>query len=293
MKLIHFIVNPKAGIGNNPITLEFLGPYFEAEVYTLKVKFSKYKKHAILLTQDSIREGAHIIVACGGDGTINEVASCLVGTDILFGIIPVGSGNGLASNLRIPKDLKVAIALIKEGRNCRIDVGSINDRFFFSNMGIGFDASVIKNYEISGSHTLTGYLRASLKSFREWDNKEEVEIYVNKSRIEVNPFMIFISNSNELGYNVSLTPKASLQDGLLDLIVIPQTSKFKILWFGILLLLRKHHLLKEVKSYQTKGVKIYKKENGSFETQVDGELYHIDNDSISISLQEQSLCVIS
>ncbi|MGC1633723.1 MAG: acylglycerol kinase family protein, partial [Gelidibacter sp.] len=133
MKNIHFIVNPAAGSGNHLITQEFLENFFEKEGYAITIKNSDYKKHAQALTQSSITEGADIIVACGGDGTVNEVASCLVSTNITLGIIPLGSGNGLASNLKIPKTIESAIALIKTKSVKKIDVGLINEHYFFSN----------------------------------------------------------------------------------------------------------------------------------------------------------------
>ena len=93
MKNVHFIVNPIAGKGDSTINEVLLSQYFEAKHFDLCLKISNYPGHATELTKASLHEGAHIIVACGGDGTINEVASCLVGTDIPLGIIPFGSGN--------------------------------------------------------------------------------------------------------------------------------------------------------------------------------------------------------
>ncbi len=114
MRHIHFILNPIAGSGNNNLDLALLKKHFNPEDFTIAVKPTGYKKHAIKLTQDSIAENADVIVACGGDGTINEVASCLVNSTIILGIVPIGSGNGLASNLNIPKNLNKALALIKK-----------------------------------------------------------------------------------------------------------------------------------------------------------------------------------
>lgn len=292
MEYIHFIINPIAGSGNTAITNDFLHQYFDKESYTLQVKYSEYKKHAIALTKESIKDGAAIIVACGGDGTINEVASCIVNTDIILGIIPIGSGNGLASNLRIPKDVFKAITLIKKRTTTQIDVGVFNNKYFFSNTGVGFDASVIKNYEALEKRTLQCYIKASLKSFRDLSNKEEVEINIDGIYSLINPFMIFVSNSNELGYNVSLTPKASLQDGLLDVLVIPKMSKLKVLWFGILVFLKRHHLIKAIKSYQVKSIKLTRNKGNIFESQMDGESYMIEDKTISIMIKEKSLNVI-
>ncbi len=293
MKNIHFIINPIAGSGKHNITVDFLKQKFTEDEYLIKVKYSKQKKHAIELTMESIKENAHIVVACGGDGTINEVASCLIKTPVILGIIPVGSGNGLASNLNIPKNIDQAISLIKNNSVSKIDVGSLNDRYFFSNTGVGFDADVIKNYEALKGRTLFNYVRACLKSFLNLNKNSIDEICIDDGQTIKNPFMIFISNSNELGYNISLTPKASLQDGLLDVMVVARISKLKILLFGLLVLFKKHHLLSDVNSFQTKNIKLYKKHDQGTGYQLDGEFYSGDEGVISISICEKSINVIS
>ncbi|MFT5941832.1 MAG: diacylglycerol kinase (ATP) [Sediminicola sp.] len=291
MEFIHFIVNPVAGYGKNPITEPFLKAYFEEENYTIQVKYSTFKKQAILLTKESILEGATIIVACGGDGTINEVASCLVRTPIILGIIPIGSGNGLASNLQIPSNVEKAIAIIKNKKNTQIDVGSINDRYFFSNTGIGFAASVIKNYEQKRTHTLWGYIAATFKSFKEFGDAVDSEVSIDKSQIMDNPFMIFISNSNELGYKVSLTPKASLQDGYLDVVIVPKIGRLKIIFLILLMLFNKQHILKEVKTFQTKKIQLYKNKGVDFEPQIDGDVQLMGERTLNIALEEGALNV--
>lgn len=289
---IHFIVNPIAGSGKLPLAQELLEPYFITGRHRLTVKHSEYKRHAIDLTKESIAENADIIVACGGDGTINEVASCLVDTSIPLGIVPMGSGNGLASNLRIPKNLRQALAIIKDRQSVKIDVGQINDRLFFSNMGIGFDASVIKNYESSQKRTLFGYLNACFTSFRDIGKKNNLSVRINDMNRLVDPFIIMISNSNEMGYNLSLTPKASLQDGLLDVLIISKIGRLKMLWLGILILFRRVYWLKEAKSFQTKELRLSRYDAENFESQIDGELHEIDDRMLQISVKEKSLRIL-
>ncbi|MGC1205225.1 MAG: diacylglycerol kinase family protein, partial [Flavobacteriaceae bacterium] len=235
---------------------------------------------------------ADIIIACGGDGTINEVASTLVDTNIPLGIIPVGSGNGLASNLGIPKNIRKALHIIKNRKISKIDVGCVNYKYFFSNTGFGFDANVIENYEASQRRTLFCYIKASLKSFREYHKRKEIAININGDSEVVNPFLIFISNSNELGYNFSLTPKASLQDGLLDVVIVPKIGKLKMLFFGFCMLIKKPQLLKDVKCFQTKEITLSRKRGDFFESQIDGELAKISEQSLTISLKEKALSVI-
>lgn len=290
---MHFIVNPIAGKGKTVISHSFLSEYFEKAYYVILVKETTHKAHAIQLTKESIVEGADVIVACGGDGTINEVASQLVNHSIALGIIPIGSGNGLASNLNISKNITEAILTIRSQNIIKIDVGSINEHYFFSNTGFGFDASVIKNYEESKRRSLLTYIKASLKSFKNYHNQQDVVIEIDQTRQIVNPFLIFISNSNVMGYTMSLTPKASLQDGLLDVVIVPQLPKWKMLIFGLFMLFKKPELFKEVHCYQTKSIHLFWKKGTSFQSQIDGEFLPISSRSVSIALRESSLLVIT
>jgi len=289
---IHFIINPIAGTGHHSFSETLLHNYFEVDKYNISIKFSNYKGHAIDLTKESIKQKANIIVACGGDGTINEVASTLVGTSIPLGIIPIGSGNGLASNLNIPRNIIKALKIIKNNNQTKIDVGCINERYFFSNTGFGFTASVIGNYESLKQRTLFYYIKASFKSFKEFNKVKENITIINGASEIVNPFLIFISNSNVMGYNFSLTPKASLQDGLLDVVIVPKISKLKMLLFGFCMIIKKPNVLKGVKSFQTKEILLSRNQNNFFEFQIDGELAQLKEQSLSVYLKEKSLRVI-
>ena len=289
---IHFIVNPIAGTGQNNFSEIFLQDYFEVDSYNITIKSSSYKGHAIDLTKESIHQQADIIVACGGDGTINEVASTLVGTTIPLGIVPIGSGNGLASNLSIPKNIKKALYIIKNNQCAKIDVGCVNQRYFFSNTGFGFTANVIENYEAFQERTLWCYVKASLKSFQQFSKNKEIVFMIDDKIEVVSPFLIFISNSNVMGYNMSLTPKASLHDGLLDVIIVTKIGRLKMLFFGFCMLIKKPEILKEVKYYQTNEMTLSRKNGTFFESQIDGETSKIKDTTVAISLKKESLNVL-
>lgn len=292
MVQIHFIINPIAGSGNNNFLEKLLKDNFPKEKYNIKIKLTKHKGHAVDLTINSVKETPNIIVACGGDGTINEVASNLIETTILLGIIPIGSGNGLASNLKISKNVKEAIKIIKNNCTTQIDVGCFNNKYFFSNAGIGFDASVIENYEIFNTRTLYSYLKASIKAFKNIDKQNDLTIGIDEGLMIRNPFLIFISNSNEMGYNLSLTPKASLNDGLLDIVIISEISKFKIMLLGVLMFFKRIELLREVKSYQSKSLSLLIKTGASINSQIDGELQKIEDVKIKIIIKQKSLTIL-
>ena len=192
MKYIHFIINPISGNGKHNIGITMLEKYFPATNFKIEVNYSNYKKHALILTKSAIAKNPDYIIACGGDGTINEVASCLINTKIKLGIIPVGSGNGLASNLNIPKSLEKAAEIIRKGNTQFIDVGKANDHYFFSNMGVCIDALIIKKYEKNIKRTLISYILASIASSIEFKPMQTI-LSFNNQIIDTSAFMLFIS----------------------------------------------------------------------------------------------------
>ncbi|MBD1260368.1 diacylglycerol kinase family lipid kinase [Maribacter polysiphoniae] len=294
MKIVHFIVNPIAGKGKSQITKQYLSAYFEKNYYSIVVKHSSYKGHATLLVQQSINEKAEIIVACGGDGTINEVASCLVNSKILLGIIPIGSGNGLARNLKIPKNINKAIQRIKGQKATSIDVGRINGEYFFSNIGFGFAANTISNFESSSNRRLITYLRATLQSIRSFKNDAKYTIEINGKEAVLHPFLVFVSNTNIMGYNFSITRKAILNDGFLDVVIIDRLNKFKILYLTFLFLLRSEHKIKEYSYHRVENATM-KIENQDIEIifELDGELRRTNPVVLHLEVLKESLKVIA
>lgn len=291
MKYLHFIVNPISGKGNHVIDEVLLRNHFPSDKYKIILEFTEYKKHAEKLAKMAVLQKPDCIIACGGDGTINEVASAIVGTDIKLGIIPVGSGNGLASNLKIPQNIEKAIAIIKNETSEFMDVGKINEHYFFSNMGLGIDAMIIEKYEESKKRSLFSYVKASLTASFQF-KPTECLVSLDKKSFTVNPFLLFISNSNEMGYNMSLTPSASLNDGFLNMLIVPKLSFIEKLHFGYCILRNKvpsfkktgHQLIKECKIEQP--FKIFSM------LQIDGEFHRIETNKINIKIIEKGLKVL-
>lgn len=288
-KKIHFIVNPIAGNGKNELSNMFLEPYFPKEDYLVTIKKTEFAFHAVSLTKTSIQEGAQIIVACGGDGTINEVASCLINSSVILGILPMGSGNGLASNLKIPKNFKKALLVIGKQKTICIDTGSINGEPFLSNTGVGFDAHVISDFEKNTTRQLLSYVRSSFRTLKKYNYNTVVELDFNGTSEKISPFLLFISNSNEMGYRMSLTPRASLQDGLLDLVIVPQLSHFKLFIFTLLFLFKKHFWLKEVRWEQLTSIGIRSVDNSVLKAQKDGGMFAAQSPKIYIEIHPRTL----
>jgi len=291
MIYIHFIINPISGRGKHNLSASYILSQFSKEEYKIQVDYTNQKKHAIVLTKAAITRNPDYIIACGGDGTINEVASCLVGTSIKLGIIPVGSGNGLASNLNIPRNFDKAIAIIKKGNSTAMDVGQLNHKYFFSNMGIGIDAMIIKKYERAGKRTLPAYIKAALSSSLEFKPQKTI-VHFNNQIVETDPLMLFISNSNEMGYNMSLTPKASLHDGLLDMIIIPKLSFLEKIMLGYYVLRNTIEKFKKAKHFLVKDIQIEMPSKNFIDAQIDGEQYNLKTNKIKVSLLPKALQVL-
>jgi diacylglycerol kinase (ATP) len=289
---VFFIVNPISGKQKHHLDLETIIPFFSKDNFEITVWQTQKPKHAITLTQNAIAAGASCVVACGGDGTINEVASCLVSTDITLGIIPVGSGNGLASHLLIPKNVEKALQTIANQKTTRIDVGQLKQMYFFSNMGFGMDATIIKNYQESKTRTLVGYLKAIVASMNQFTYKS-YQVIQNQEVKNIKPYLFFVSNSNEMGYGMSLTPKAKLNDGFLNLFTVEAINFWQQLRFGLCLLIKNPELFNKSKSELITKLTVINP-NEDFYVQLDGEFCPFEANELNIAVLPNSLkvCVV-
>lgn len=289
---VHFIVNPISGKGKHVIDKTLLQRNFPSNQYIFEVDYTEYKNHAKELVELALIKNPDCIVACGGDGTINEVASSLVGTDVKLGIIPVGSGNGLASNLKIPKNINGAMDIIKNRIASKIDVGTVNSHYFFSNIGIGIDSMIIKKYERAGKRTLFAYIKASIASSFSF-KPLETRIETDGITVVEKPFMLFISNSNEMGYNMSLTPQASLVDGKLNMVVIPQLNFKEKIALGYNVLHNSIGRFQKARQMIIERCNITMPEKIFTDIQIDGEFHNLKTNQIEVGVAKKALNVLT
>lgn len=207
-----FIVNPISGKGaaSKGRIVSFL------ENRGCRVVYTERAGHATLLARDF--EG-DTVVAVGGDGTVNEVASGLVGTGKVLGIIPCGSGNGLARHLGISMRYRRAYELLKGGRTASLDEGLIDGRPFFSACGVGLDAMVSESFAKAGSRGLKTYVEESFKVWHNF-NPGKYTIVLDGKEIERKAALISVNNSNQWGNGVKVAPGARTDDGQLDVTVV-------------------------------------------------------------------------
>lgn len=289
---IHFIVNPISGKGKNKLDSQVISSVLNNNDFHVVIKTTKYANNAAALTKTSILEGANAIIACGGDGTVNEVASQLVDSPILLGIIRLGSGNGLASHLGISPSINEALEVIKQYNNTKIDVGTVNEHFFFSNMSLGIGARIINHYTGFKKRQIVSYLRASFKALLYKSPSQIVDLEIDNFKKTLDPLVLFVSNSNEMGYNLSFTPKASLQDGKLDVVFTEQLSFVEKILFASQLIFNKHKRYKKANYFLTDNIKVTNKKQKEFLTQLDGESIIIKSKELNISIKKGALNVL-
>jgi diacylglycerol kinase (ATP) len=173
----------------------------------------------------AFREGITDIIICGGDGTINSIASFFSGTDIRLGIIPLGSGNGLAYALQIPMNIQKALDIIVHGKAGHIDAFQVNGRFACMLAGIGLDAQIAHDFSLQKKRGLLTYIRVSAIAFFKTGTYPLI-LYFNDNKMKIDVRFISIANSNQFGNRVTIAPKASLSDGKLDVVIVKRNNRF-------------------------------------------------------------------
>ncbi|MBN09694.1 MAG: hypothetical protein CMC79_04915 [Flavobacteriaceae bacterium] len=289
-KKLFFIINPiskrKAKLLESEINNFF---YLRKEEFIIQK--SKDANDLKKIALEAINSKPNVIIACGGDGTINEVGQLIVGSKIKFGIIPIGSGNGVSNHLKIPYDFKKALEIIVSDSLKKMDVGKIEDRYFFSNVGFGIEVDFIKHYQSKNIHGLRGYFPAFFKSFRSYTAPNFV-IELNNRKTTITPYVLILANINEQGYGISITPMAKSDDGILDLIMIKKTKPFVLLYYIIKILLGimpKNE--QNITRSKTKKVKLFSK-NNDINVQIDGEFFLYNKSELEISINSETIDVL-
>lgn len=223
------IMNPvSGGKRNRDKLIKFISEYFGIKSNSSVMKCTSARGDATHFAREAIKEGRELVVAVGGDGTINEVASGLVGTSVPLGIIPMGSGNGLARSLRIPLNLAQACRLIRERRVFPIDVGKANSRYFFLVAGFGFDAAVGQKFDNFDHRGALSYFYIGAKEFLQYQ-PETLKLTFDNQTLKISPFIAACANGQQYGNNAIIAPEAKLDDGFLDLCIVHPMNLLHVL----------------------------------------------------------------
>ena len=282
--MFHFIVNPNAGSKNKAKYTKLIQLIKSNDAHIIWETTEPLE--AVDFAQKAIDEGATRIIAVGGDGTINEVASVLVGKSIALGIIPVGSGNGLARHLNIPLNYKKAFQKALVGATIKIDVGHINNRPFFCTAGVGFDAAVAHRFANSKGRGLLNYIKATIITLFKY---KPIQVSINNAPVE-NIFSLSIANANQFGNNAFISPFSNIQDGQLELVKIGILNKLQAGIIAVRLFKKSIHHSNDVHIIACKTASIYYAKNAPIH--IDGENLVTDNELLNITISPFALNVI-
>lgn len=226
-KSILFLVNPKSGMQNKRALPKLIENTIDKDKFELSILETKYAAHACELTADAVAAGVDAVVAVGGDGTVNEVARSLVGSNTALGILPCGSGNGLARHIGIPLDAKKSIEFINKSVGVNVDYGKINGRPFFCTCGIGFDALVSNSFANGRLRGPLGYMHNMLVDWLKYE-PEVYEVETETHSEHYKAFLIACGNASQYGNNAYIAPRASMCDGLLSVTVLEPFSSLDV-----------------------------------------------------------------
>ncbi len=223
---ILFVINPASGTKNTKPEAAKLKGFFQQHAH-VEVAVTSKAGDATNFTKQAIAAGFESVVAVGGDGTVNEVASALNGTKVKMGILPFGSGNGLARHHHIPFDLFKALQIIRAGKYVAHDAVSINDKLSFNVSGIGFDAHVAHMFGKDGRRGFSGYVNLVMKEF---NNYQESEIEISHEHGKSNHFMFLtaLANASQFGNNAIIAPNALTNDGKVDLALVKKMNSLQL-----------------------------------------------------------------
>lgn len=277
------IVNPVSGTHHSRSTLQRIRQWAEATGTQCEIEPTKYRGHASELAAEAYRKGYNHFIVAGGDGTLNEVASAIyTKPGISLGIVPRGSGNGLALHLRIPLNTEKALKVAFSENTIPCDVGLLNDKPFFSVAGVGFDAMVADRFARMKGRGMKNYIRAVMRHYPGY-KPSVYEIRIKGKTISEKALMISFANSNQFGNNTSLSPDASLTDGLIDLCIMHKPPVPAALILSPLLFLKKMN--------RTGYLKILRTEKAEIKVPLPA-FYHIDGDPYVLECPEISIGIL-
>lgn len=260
-KSIVFVVNPISGTQGKKAILKWIDERIDRSIYDYSIVRTEYAGHASQIAAEAVKDKADVVVAIGGDGTINEIARSLVHTDTALGIIPCGSGNGLARHLHIPMEPKAAIDIINRGEQLCIDYGKINNIPFFCTCGVGFDAFVSLKFADSGKRGLLTYLENTLHESLTYQ-PETYEIENEEGTVKHKAFLIACGNASQYGNNAYITPQASLMDGLMDITIMEPFTVLDVPSLSFQLFNKTIDQNSRVKTMRAKKIKIHRAQEG-------------------------------
>ena len=267
---ITFIINPISGTQSKHEIPDLIDRMMDKERFECKVCITEYAGHAAELAKACAAQGDDIVVAVGGDGTVNEVARSLVHTKTALGIIPCGSGNGLARHLCIPMDIRKALDIINQAQIEDFDYGVINDLPFFCTCGMGFDAFISLKFAEAGKRGPITYVENVLKEGLKY-KPETYEIIDDNGTTKYKAFLIACANASQYGNNAYIAPGATMKDGKMDVIIMEPFDALEAPQIAADLFMKTLGNNSKIKTFRTRKLTIHRQSPGAI---------HYDGDPI-------------
>lgn len=288
MKRIVFIMNPISGTASKAAVPQLIENRLDQSLFEYEIRLTEHAGHATTIAQQSAEEGVDLVVAVGGDGTVNEVGRALIETQTAMAILPCGSGNGLARHLMLPMDLGKAISLINRFEIHDLDYGTINGMPFFCTCGMGFDAFISMKFAEAGKRGLITYVENVLKEGLKY-KPETYELEDETGTKHYKAFLISAANASQYGNNAYIAPQASMSDGLLDVIIMEPFDVLEAPQISLDMFNKTLDKNSKIKTFKAKRIHVHRKEPGWIH--YDGDPVMTDAD-IDILLHSKGIKVL-
>ncbi len=221
------IINPVSGTESKQSIPEMVAAAFDQKKFDVIIRITGYPEHATEIAKEAVANNFKYVLTAGGDGTVNEVAKALVNTDCTLGIIPFGSGNGLARELGIPMDAKKAIEIVLDEHTRTIDYGIANDHIFFTTCGVGFDAFISDKFAEERQRGPFGYIRNIVEGVFDF-KAEEYEIEHDEGSLREKAFVVTCANASQYGNEAYIAPGADMEDGKMNVSILKPINALEI-----------------------------------------------------------------
>jgi YegS/Rv2252/BmrU family lipid kinase len=286
-KKILFIINPISGVGRHKTVEKLIDEKLNKKNFDYELSYTKAAKHAIELSKKGAEENFDIVVAVGGDGSVNEVGRSLVGKNSALAILPCGSGNGTSRHMNIPMNLKKAMDVINAGKISMIDTFNVNDEIAINTAGIGFAAHIAHEFSKFKTRGFKNYLKIAVRDSMKYKS-QPCEIEINRTVQKINAFIIDIANGSQWGNNARIAPQALNNDGILDLCVVKNFHFINFPLLAMRLFTQSIENSKYVKVHHIKETIIRQEKTIAH---IDGEPINIGNE-LRVKINPLSLKVI-
>ncbi|MFH8143272.1 MAG: diacylglycerol kinase family lipid kinase [Muribaculaceae bacterium] len=274
MARLMLIINPISGTGSKKGVVEMVEQAMGACGHDVDVRLTGARGDATRLAGEAAAKGYHGVLACGGDGTVNETARALCGTETALGILPAGSGNGLARHLQIPVDIAMALKVIADGNVVDSDYGTVNGRPFFCTFGMGFDAAVSHRFARQSRRGILSYVKSAISEYVQY-RPQTYTVSANGKLLTEKAFLIAVCNASQWGNNAYIAPEASITDGLLDITIVHSGTAIDAAVMGMDIFTGYINKNTMVHTFRAPACVIYR--NGAGEAHIDGEPMMMDD----------------